>query len=114
MSTAAGKDYVAIARQRLLDEDRSKFEGRVRAAARRLEEADRRESTTDFPTGPAEMRQRFGELQIRYAALLENQRASRANPALTLAAAEEDELRLLEQRLHEMAKRIRQLDRAAA
>jgi hypothetical protein len=100
-------DFVARARLMLLGEDALRFDMRVQERARQLWEEHRRNTHTDFPIDPAEMRARYAELQERQKVLLGKREVFRS-------AAEDDELRQLEQRLHEMGKRIRQLDRAAA
>ncbi len=101
------KDFTAIARQQLLDEQNAAFERRVKERANRLAEEHRQQTSTDFPTDPGELRQRLAVLQARESVL-------KAKPQWARAAADDHELDALAQRIHEMQKRLRQLDRLAA
>jgi hypothetical protein len=100
------KDHTAIARQQLVDEDAAKFEVRVRERARLLAEADRRVAVTDFPTDPIALKAKYDELQARAATLSARKKAIHPR---ALSAAEDHELTILAQRIHELGKRCRQL-----
>jgi hypothetical protein len=102
--TAAGRtgcaSFEAEARRQLLAEDEARFAVRVRDRARILAEKARQLAVTDFPIDPKEAQTRLDELVARHQAL------SATRPEFR-SAADDDELRVLMQRIHELQKRCR-------
>jgi hypothetical protein len=106
-------DFMATARKQLEDEDRAKFEARVKARARLIEEQHRQVVASDFKTDPAEAKAQLDRLIARRDEL-KGKPVDRGNPWMRTefvapvprvqSAAEDDELRQVEGRIFELTK----------
>jgi hypothetical protein len=92
--------FIDQAAAELRAEQEEQFMQRVRLRAAVLQETARRLVVTDFPTAA-------DEAKAKYDALLKRQAELEAKPAVLRAAAEDEELRVTAQRIHELAKRGR-------
>jgi hypothetical protein len=108
----------------LLAEQSKIFEVKVKARARMLEEAHRRLAQSDFKTDPQECRAQLDRL-LKRRDVLRGKPVDGGNPCMPgqarmavvpriLSAAEDDELRVIENRIAELAKRVKQLQATGA